>query len=211
MSLISNSWAAALFAGLLLSSGAQSQPTQMQTPTSISASRSHIGDNAPVAAAVGKLQFGQPGAVPMGYYQMCVKHPNFCRVHGGRVATTRDGSVKLTSAMRDQLNAVNARVNATILPAYRDDWTPERSVGDCKDFAMTKRQRLINSGWPTAALPVAIVRTSFGEQHLVLVARTTEGDLVLDNLTDGIVPWRWTSYSWEKIQSTTDAFAWRNL
>jgi predicted transglutaminase-like cysteine proteinase len=76
---------------------------------------------------------------------------------------------------------------------------------------MTKRQRLINSGWPSSALPVAIVRTFVGEQHLVLVARTSQGDFVLDNLTSGISPWRSASYSWEKIQSTTDALAWRAM
>ena len=124
---------------------------------------------------------------------------------------TGDGSVKLTSATMQQLNSVNANVNATIHPAYRDDWTPGQRDGDCKDFAMTKRQHLVASGWPTSALPVAIVRTSFGELHLILVARTSQGDFVLDNLTDAIVPWTQTRYSWEKIQSTTNAFAWRAL
>ncbi|MGD0186390.1 MAG: transglutaminase-like cysteine peptidase [Roseiarcus sp.] len=86
-----------------------------------------------------------------------------------------------------------------------------RPVGDCKDFAMTKRQRLIDCGWPTSALPVAIVRTSSGERRLTLVARASRGGFVLDNLTDGIVPWNRTSYSWEKIQWTSGGMAWLSL
>jgi predicted transglutaminase-like cysteine proteinase len=206
-----NSWFAALCSGLTLGAcaQAQAQPSRIDAPSAIDDHRSAAGRDAPSQA--GKIQFGRPSAVPNGYYVMCVSHPNLCRVRGGRLATTRDGSVELTSAMMDRLNSVNGSVNATIHPAYSEEWTPERPVGDCKDFAMTKRQRLVDSGWPTSALPVAIVRTPAGEQHLILVARTSQGDFVLDNLTDGIVPWNRTSYSWEKIQSTNNGMAWLSL
>ena len=76
---------------------------------------------------------------------------------------------------------------------------------------MTKRQRLIDSGWPTSALPTAIVRISSGQRHLILVARTSGGDFVLDNLTAEIVPWSRVSYLWEKIQSPTDGLNWLDL
>ena len=76
---------------------------------------------------------------------------------------------------------------------------------------MTKRQRLIDSGWPSSALPTAIVVTAAGELHLVLIARTSDGDFVLDNLTSQIVSWTKVSYAWEKIQSTTDGLNWRVL
>jgi predicted transglutaminase-like cysteine proteinase len=109
-------------------------------------------------------------------------------MRAGRIATSPDGSVMLTGAALGQLNAVNARVNAAIEPAYRDARTPEQPAGDCKDFAMTKRQRLIESGWPSSALPVAIVRTSLEEKHLVLVAGASRGDFVLDNLADANSP-----------------------
>jgi predicted transglutaminase-like cysteine proteinase len=158
-----------------------------------------------------KIRFGELSAMPSGYYAMCVGRPSLCRARAGRIATSPDGSVVLTGAAMDQLNAVNARVNAAIEPAYRDAWTPEQPAGDCKDFAMTKRQRLIESGWPSSALPVAIVRTPLGEKHLVLVARTSGGDFVLDNLAGAIAPWTRPSYSWEKILSPTDDLVWRTV
>jgi predicted transglutaminase-like cysteine proteinase len=110
-----------------------------------------------------------------------------------------------------RLASVNAEVNAAIRPAYRDGWMPERAVGDCKDFALTKRQRLIASGWPSSALLVAIVRTFSGEQHLILVARTNKGDFVLDNLTQRVVPWTSAAYSWEKIQSPINIWIWHAI
>jgi len=158
-----------------------------------------------------KIRFGELSATPSGYYAMCVGRPSLCRARAGRFATSPDGSVVLTGAAMDQLNAVNATVNAAIKPAYREAWTPEQPAGDCKDFAMTKRQRLIESGWPSSALPVAIVLTALGEKHLVLVARTSRGDFVLDNLADAIAPWTSPSYSWEKILSPTDDLVWRTV
>jgi predicted transglutaminase-like cysteine proteinase len=163
------------------------------------------------ATQISKIRFGQPSGIPNGYYELCVAYPDLCRMRPGQIPVTDDGSVALTSTVMDQLKSVNVIVNATILPSHRDAWTPGEAVGDCKDFAMTKRQRLIESGWPTSALPTAIVRTSSGELHLVLVARTSEGDFVLDNLTAKIVPWSSVSYLWEKIQSPTDGLTWLDL
>ncbi len=160
MSITVNSWLAALCAALTASAYARAQPSRTQTPSAIAARQSTADRD--TTGGVGKIRFGRPSAVPNGYYAMCVSPPNLCRVRAGRVATTRDGSVELTGAMMDRLNSVNASVNASIRPAYGGEWTPERPVGDCKDFAMTKRQRLIDSGWPTSALPVAVVHTSSG-------------------------------------------------
>ena len=39
------------------------------------------------------------------------------------------------------------------------------------------------------ALLLSEVATSWGEHHLILVVRTSAGDLVLDNLTSQIRPW----------------------
>lgn len=158
-----------------------------------------------------KIRIGESVGTPLGYYQMCLKHESVCQVRGGRYAVTSDGSVKLNGAMMAQLKSVNAAVNAAIHPAHRADWTPGQAVGDCKAFAMTKRQRLIAMGWPSSAVPVAIVRTSAGEQHLIVVARTSEGDFVLDSLTHSVVPWTSVSYSWERILSTTNGLVWRAI
>ncbi len=200
-------WAVGLTAVLVASGCAQAQSNDILEFLSNLVGKSASPAAPPARSS--KIRFGEPTAVPSGYYEMCAGHPSLCRSRTGRMAASRDGSVIVTDAAMDRLNSVNASVNAAIQPAYRDAWTPGQPVGDCKDFAMTKRERLIDAGWPSSALPVAIVRTSAGEKHLILVARTNRGDFVLDNLKYAIVPWTSASYSWEKIQSPTDGLAWR--
>jgi len=182
-----------------------------QSPQAIA--YSDIGSQRAMSAALkaDKIPFGEPASVPLGYYQLCVDHPDLCQARRGRLPVTRDGSVLASSAAMTQLAAVNDDVNASIHPNYSDDWTPGRSVGDCKDFAMTKRQRLIQAGWPSSAVPTAIVRTQTGEKHLILVARTSAGDYVLDNLNPRVAPWTNASYAWEKIQSPAGGLDWRSF
>ena len=89
-----------------------------------------------------------------------------------------------------------------------DGWTIAPVSGDCNDYAVTKRHELIESGLPSRALRLAVVKTGSGIGHLVLVIKTTRGDLVLDNLTEAIRPWQRSGYHWLKIQSSADAKYW---
>jgi predicted transglutaminase-like cysteine proteinase len=87
-------------------------------------------------------------------------------------------------------------------------WTIAPRTGDCNDYAVTKRHQLIRSRLPARALRLAVVKTKSGSGHLVLLVAMTKGDLMLDNLTDAIVPWQSTDYQWMKIQSASDARSW---
>ena len=84
-------------------------------------------------------------------------------------------------------------------------------MGDCNDYAVTKRHALLESGLPSKALRLSVVKTASGIGHLVLVVVTTKGDIVLDNLTEVIRPWQSTDYHWLKIQSATDSKFWREI
>ncbi|HZH51783.1 MAG TPA: transglutaminase-like cysteine peptidase [Microvirga sp.] len=94
-----------------------------------------------------------------------------------------------------ELQQVNSYVNRTItevsdLEQYgrEDVWAlPTSGKGDCEDFALLKRKLLIQRGWPASALSVAVGFTSQGEPHAVLIAATTGGEYVLDNLTSAIL------------------------
>jgi predicted transglutaminase-like cysteine proteinase len=158
-----------------------------------------------------KIVFGQAAATPKGYYEMCVRRPALCRIGKGRLPTLSDGSVPMTPAIMRQLKTVNAEVNAAVNPSRREDWGAGDSVGDCKDFALTKQQRLLSQGWPSSAVRAAIVRVGSGERHMVLVARTGNGDFVLDNLSAQVLPWAQVPYIWDKIQSKSDMWRWNSL
>lgn len=82
-----------------------------------------------------------------------------------------------------------------------DIWSLNPRAGDCDDYVMTKRHRLIKAGLPASALRVAIVRTRTGEGHAVLLVATADGELVLDNLRRNIIGRHRTGYSFIKVAS----------
>ncbi|WP_246660085.1 transglutaminase-like cysteine peptidase [Rhizobium sp. FKL33] len=148
---------------------------------------------------------------PFAHVLFCTKQPSECRASGGR------DTVTLTSAKFKELKRVNSRVNRQITPQNDygaiggDEWSLAPVAGDCEDFAITKRHELIRLGWPARALRLAQARTSWGEGHLVLVVRTSEGDLVLDSLTSRIRNWRETGLNWIMIQAAGNPRVWHSV
>lgn len=129
---------------------------------------------------------GSQTIAPFAHVRFCIASPGECSDGSG------PSVVELTAAKLDQLKSVNRRVNNTIEPYMPDGpetWVVNPDRGNCHDYAVTKRHELIRAGWPSASLRLAVARTREGVGHLVVIVRTTEGDLVLDNLTDRIVAW----------------------
>ncbi len=116
---------------------------------------------------------------------------------------------------RDQLkllNQVNQSVNRDVKKASDLDlygmpeyWSLPRVVdgkmyGDCEDYALEKRRRLIAAGVPESALSLAVAVTARGESHAVLMITLKSGDMVLDNLTPWATPWEDLNYRWVQRQ-----------
>ncbi|MCX8998136.1 transglutaminase-like cysteine peptidase [Rhizobiaceae bacterium BDR2-2] len=146
---------------------------------------------------------------PFGFAGFCENQSDQCE---------KSGPVTMVELSRDkrlELQAVNVQVNREI--NYKDDssktdeWRAGVSEGDCDDYALTKRQRLLRAGWPSSALRIATARTASGVGHAVLVVSTSEGDLVLDNRTNVVKPWYATQLRWIKIQSQEDPRIWLAL
>ncbi len=157
------------------------------------------------------LTDGRVALAPMGHAVFCSKHPGQCRSSGKAVVT-------LTAAKMQELDQVNKGVNRQISPVndtgkygWADTWSLAPKSGDCEDYALTKRDELVRKGWPSRALRLAVVKTSWGEGHAVLVVRTQDGDLVLDNRTPAIMPWHEADLTWLKIQSSADARRWHAI
>jgi predicted transglutaminase-like cysteine proteinase len=153
---------------------------------------------------------GSPTLAPFQHVRFCLRYPSDCQSN-----PTGTDRIELNADNIELLKRVNRVVNATIVstikrygPELADGWSIAPSMGDCNDYAVTKRHELLRSGLPAKALRLSAVRTSSGTGHLVLVVMTTMGDLVLDNLTEAIRPWRSTDYRWLKIQSANDARVW---
>ncbi|WP_291730350.1 transglutaminase-like cysteine peptidase [Leisingera sp. F5] len=150
---------------------------------------------------------------PLAHARFCLRHPGQCAVRGGNPQPARSAQAQLAELVR-----INLAVNRDITPqtdgtaqGIADEWLLNAVRGDCEDYALQKRKRLMNSGWPSKSLRLATVLTPEGAGHAVLIARFRGGDFALDNLTNEIRPWRETGYRFLKIQSETDPKAWYSV
>jgi predicted transglutaminase-like cysteine proteinase len=111
-----------------------------------------------------------------------------------------------------ELYAVNREVNRDILPELDTgdaDWLILPVRGNCTAFAVTKRHELLARGWPSRALLLSEVITLSGEHHLVLVVRTKDADLLLDNLQPAVESVAGNpEYQWVRIQSPQNPKFW---
>lgn len=128
------------------------------------------------------------------------------------------GAIALDSAKLAELDRVNRAVNEAVRFATDKDafgvddlWTYPTDKGDCEDFVLLKRKRLIDLGWPRGALLVTVVRAKRGGGHALLSVVTDLGDYVLDNRTNRIRPWADAPYTYVKRQSPADQNVWLDL
>jgi predicted transglutaminase-like cysteine proteinase len=127
--------------------------------------------------------------------------------------------VTLTSKTWALLNRVNRTVNRDIWPeederhyGRAEYWTiPSDGYGDCDDYAVTKRKALLDAGLPAPALRLAVVMTPKASRHAVLTVATDKGDLVLDNLSDEVLPWNAAGFTWVERQDAVDPMKWVSL
>jgi len=146
---------------------------------------------------------------PVGYVGFCHAFPGECLRRG-----TAD-TVRLDDRRWEQLLRVNAHVNRAVAPvtdadlyAAEEVWTLPTDRGDCEDYVLLKRRLLIERGWPSGALLVAVVFDEIGDGHAVLIARTDRGEVVLDNKVESVRLWHQTAYRFVKRQSVADPNSW---
>jgi predicted transglutaminase-like cysteine proteinase len=160
------------------------------------------------------IRLDAPTLAPMAFTQFCLKYPGDCK--SGRLSFEGD-RIELNDMRRSELENINRTVNSSIHPERNLDglagekWLLSPVRGDCNDYAVTKRHQLITRGWPARDVLLSEVVTVSGEHHLVTVVRTNGGDLVLDNLTDRILPWSRTHYRWVRIQTPKNPNYWASV
>jgi predicted transglutaminase-like cysteine proteinase len=151
-----------------------------------------------------------PTLAPFQHVRFCLRYPADCQRN-----FNANESVELNNNNLMLLERINRRVNAAIASARKDydnnvdaSWTIAPDSGDCNDYATTKQHELRRRGFPSSALRLSVVKTADGDGHLVLVVTTINGELILDNLTNEIRPWKAANYRWLKIQSRNDPKLW---
>jgi predicted transglutaminase-like cysteine proteinase len=152
-----------------------------------------------------------PALAPMAHMWFCLQFPEDCEVRG---IDFRRRNIALTIKRWNELDTVNSEVNREIFPQTSEDglpteeWLVSPPTGNCNDYAVSKRHRLLALGWPSRALLLAEVVTPSGERHLVLVVRMKDINLVLDNIDAKIWPIERVRYRWERVESPQNPRFW---
>jgi predicted transglutaminase-like cysteine proteinase len=150
---------------------------------------------------------------PYGFVQFCERMSAQCRQDSQEEQRFSASPQRLI-----ELDTVNRTTNREIEPAtdleiygQTEYWTIPVTKGDCEDYALLKRQRLMARGWPASALLITVVRDEKGEGHAVLTVRTLQGDFVLDNKVDEVKAWTRTPYDFVMRQSYLNPRIWMSL
>jgi len=165
-------------------------------------------------AQASELSAGASVAPPIGYMRFCMMNPADCRT-----AQKDAPAVRLNSWRWAELQAVQKGVNRQVRPRHdavdgrsrvADNWEyPRSGYGDCEDYALAKRQALIQRGWSSRALRFVTVRTNAGEPHVVLAVTTSAGDFILDNRYPEVYRWESLDYQWLAVQDRDNPLRWR--
>ncbi|EAB6718196.1 transglutaminase [Salmonella enterica subsp. enterica] len=178
--------------------------------TVASANAFHFNPTQPTTAR-NMLTYGAT-TMPVGYY-------DYCRRYRGECARGPEGTmIKLTKPSWREIVSVNAEVNTAIAPltdmeifGVEERWEYPTTVGDCEDYALLKRKRLNEMGYPLGALLLTVARDAKGGGHAVLTVVTDLGDFVLDNLEQKVLLWKDTEIYYLKRQSGEDLNRWVSL
>lgn len=153
---------------------------------------------------------GSVTSQPIGHYEFCRAQKDECAVR-----TKLQQAPRLTPHGWTMVQVINGDVNKAIIPmtdreifGREEVWAYPTEVGDCEDFVLLKRKKLMEAGFSPADLLITVVRKPDGEGHAVLTLRTSQGDYILDNLVDDVKLWADTPYTYLKRQASFDTGRW---
>jgi predicted transglutaminase-like cysteine proteinase len=163
-----------------------------------------------VAQPVAKVGNAKP---IVGWVRFCEQNPAECTVDPSEPAM-----IELTAKDWQALNRINQQVNGAIeAKTDNDHWgvedvwdLAEDGYGDCEDYQLVKRRRLVEAGFPRRALRMTVVIDEEGAGHAVMMVRTNRGDFILDNKRNAILPWHKTGYVYIKREGD-EGMAWASL
>lgn len=165
---------------------------------------------AAASAAPIYMSGGDRTTQPIGHYELCQQLPTECAQRSARAAP-----VELTRTLWKEVVSINNDVNEQIAPRTDQEmwgkeevWSYPRGQGDCEDYVLEKRRRLMDLGVPAGNLLITVVRQRNGAGHAVLTMRTSLGDFVLDNLEGKVLDWTKTDYTYLKRQSERNSGVW---
>lgn len=147
---------------------------------------------------------------PPGFQAACFRYDWLCAAPTNSAAILTEQQILKIAASVNQV--VNGRIGqATDLEIHgrAEYWTlPDRGVGDCEDIALEKMFQLLGRGIPADRLLIAIGLNRHGENHAVLLLRTSRETLALDSRHDRLLAPGESGYQMLAMQSPRDRTRW---
>lgn len=131
------------------------------------------------------------------YAEFCNDLAIFCAKFARNLEEPQEADMSPETFAR--IMEVNTEVTKEVVPendeklyGVSEKWTIPGVAGDCEDFVILKMSRLIDADIDPSRLHILVVRQKDGSGHAVLAVDVPvdgrTNTLVLDNLTDAIVP-----------------------
>ena len=155
------------------------------------------------AAKSAYMPLGKGMLPPFSFTKFCVRKPERC------TTSKNVRQIPFDADHRKQLEQVQHSVNRSFSGLER--WNDDATINDCTDFALTKRSRLLDLGFPSSAVLIAVAFVPDGEAHLLVVVVTDHGDFVLDNLRKEVTRWDRLPYRWVMRSSPQDPKEWQAI
>lgn len=147
-------------------------------------------------------------SAPDGAVGLCAKYKWACAT-SSRSSLSQSDKIRLASSVNTQVNLQTTAIDDHVQYGREEHWAlPTARGGDCEDFVLLKKKILIKNGVSAKNLLIATVLDRNLNSHAVLILRTQNGDLVLDNLTNDIHLWKDTGYTFLKLQSPAVPGGW---
>lgn len=151
------------------------------------------------------------GTAPPGAQRLCSTYSWAC-ARGSSSAVVTQGQMQVVRAVNSQINRSTRAIEDRQQYGEAERWAmPTSRGGDCEDYALAKKRALISKGIDPQRLLIATVLDRSRRPHAVLIVRTDEGDMVLDNVTNSIRNWRDTRYVFLRMQDPNRPSRWVNV
>lgn len=151
------------------------------------------------------------GTAPPGAQRLCSTYSWAC-ARGSSSGAVTQGQMQVVRAVNSQINRSTRAIEDRQQYGEAERWAiPTSRGGDCEDYALAKKRALISKGIDPQRLLIATVLDRSRRPHAVLVVRTDQGDMVLDNVTNSIRNWRDTRYVFLRMQDPNRPSRWVNV
>lgn len=108
-------------------------------------------------------------------------------------------SYKLVEKINDEVNNSVTYKTDSLKYGLPEFWECATTQGDCEDYALTKRGRLLELGCPPDKICLVFCDVPGEGGHCVLYVETDKGGFILDNRFSGVRTPTELGYTWVSI------------